>query len=246
MQLGAKGVANMNGFDAAAEARKLVRQSRYGTLATLEPDGSPYASLVSLATLMDGTPVTLISALAKHTANLTRDGRASLMLSRIGPGDPLVSARISIAVRVEEGVDPAVRRRFLARNPDAALYAGFPDFSFRRLVPTGAHLVAGFGRIVDLQPVDLLSALDGAEALEEAEVGAIFHMNDDHADALELYATRLLGLAPGEWRATGIDPDGLDMRLGDDTARLLFPSRVQDGQQLVAALRILATQARAV
>lgn len=234
----------MTDFDAAAEAKQLIRLARYGTLATLNPDGAPYASLISLATEQDGTPVTLISGLARHTANIARDSRASLMLSQIGSGDPLVSPRVSIAVRVEETTDPVTRRRFLTRNPDAALYADFPDFTFRRLVPSGAHLVAGFGRIVDLPPSELLTDLNGAEELAGAEEGAIQHMNDDHADALELYATRLLGLPSGAWRATGVDPEGMDLRLGDDAARLNFPGRVQNGQELVAALRILAAQAR--
>ena len=37
-------------------------------------------------------------------------------------------------------------------------------------------------------------------------------MNADHADALALYATRLARpRAGGAWRATGLDPDGLDL-----------------------------------
>ena len=34
-------------------------------------------------------------------------------------------------------------------------------------------------------------------------------MNDDHAEATRLYATKLLGEDDGPWRITGLDPDGL-------------------------------------
>jgi len=49
-----------------------------------------------------------------------------------------------------------VRRLFLARHPEASLYAGFADFAFYRFEIASGHLVAGFGRIVDLAPAELL------------------------------------------------------------------------------------------
>jgi hypothetical protein len=55
-------------------------------------------------------------------------------------------------------MDPsAVRERYLLAQPDAALYADFADFSFWRVEPLGGHLVAGFGRIVDLTSVQLIN-----------------------------------------------------------------------------------------
>ena len=47
-------------------------------------------------------------------------------------------------------------------------------------------------------------------------------MNDDHREALALYATRLAGAPKAEWRATGLDPEGLDLAAGDRTARVPF------------------------
>ena len=49
------------------------------------------------------------------------------------------------------------------------MFAGFADFAFYEIKLKGAHLVAGFGRIVDLTPGDVLTDLDGAEALVDAE-----------------------------------------------------------------------------
>ena len=46
----------------AEEARSLLRRARTGTLATLNADdGTPYASLVNLATDVQGRPVILVS-----------------------------------------------------------------------------------------------------------------------------------------------------------------------------------------
>ena len=64
-----------------AEAKALLREARSAALATLGPDGHPSASLVGLATDIDGTPVILISGLAAHTANIAGDPRASLLIS---------------------------------------------------------------------------------------------------------------------------------------------------------------------
>ncbi len=44
------------------------------------------------------------------------------------------------------------------------------------------------------------------------------HMNADHAEAVRLYATKLLGAEDGPWRLTGLDPEGLDLACGDANA----------------------------
>ncbi len=231
-------------FDPVAAGRSLLRTARWGTLASLSA-GAPYASLVTVATDTDGTPLVLISQLAVHTRNVRSDPRVSLLLASVGDGDPLSHPRISMAARAERSDDGRVRRRFLVRHPAAELYAGFADFSFWRLVPEGAHLVAGFGRIVDLEPRHLLTDLTGADDLVAGEAAAVAHMNEDHADALSLYAVRLLGQPDGPWRATGLDPDGLDLDDGTRTVRLPFPRRVASAGVLRQVLKALADEARA-
>ena len=49
----------------------------------------------------------------------------------------------------------------------------------------------------------------------------------------------------GPWRATGLDPEGLDLSAGDRTARILFPERVTGPGKLRLLLKALAEQARA-
>jgi len=228
--------------------RSLLGRSRQGALATLMPQsGDPYCSLVNVASLPDGMPVLLISRLAVHTKNILADPRVSLMLDERAPGDPLEGARIMLAGTAQEATDDAelLKRRYLAAHPSAEEFAGFRDFSFFRIVPRGVHLVAGFGRIVDLAPRDFLTDLAGAEALVEAEPDIVAHMNADHADTMNLYAVKLLGASEGAWQCIGCDPEGLDMQDDRRTLRLDFPERIATPGALRQALKALADRARA-
>lgn len=236
-------------FDPGRLARSLLRRSRQGALATLMADsGDPYCSLVNLASHPDGSPILLISRLAVHTRNIVADTRVSLMLDERAEGDPLEGARIMLSGRAEEAGDEGLallRRRYLNAHPSAAGFVDFKDFSFFRIRPSGTHLVAGFGRIVDLKPEQFLTDISDAGALVEAEQDAIDHMNADHRAATRLYATRLLGAEDLDWLCTGCDPGGLDLQAGSKTLRLDFPERVITPGELRTMLVRLAGEARA-
>ena len=236
-------------FDPQKLAKSLLRRRRQGALASLMVgSGDPYCSLVNVASHPDGSPILLISRLAVHTKNVLADPRVSLMLDERAAGDPLEGARIMLAGRAEgAGTDELdnLRRRYLNAHPSAQAFANFKDFSFFRIRPSGAHLVAGFGRIVDLRPDQFLTDIADATALLEAEQGAIEHMNADHREAMNLYATRLLGAEDADWRCTGIDSEGIDMQAGDTALRLDFPQRVTGPGELRKMLVALANEARA-
>jgi hypothetical protein len=236
-------------FDPGRLARSLLRRSRQGALATLMAEsGDPYCSLVNVASHPDGSPILLISRLALHTQNILGDTRISLMLDERAEGDSLEGARIMLAGRAEQaGADELamVRRRYLNAHPSAEAFVDFKDFSFFRIRPSATHLVAGFGRIVDLEPERFLTNISDAGALLEAEQGAIEHMNVDHRDAMNLYAMKLLGAEAGDWTCTGCDPDGIDMQAGAATLRLGFPERVTGPGELRKMLVRLASEARA-
>src|SRR5207248_8443645 len=173
--------------------------------------------------------------------------RVSLMLDERAAGDPLEGARIMLAGKAEEasGEDAAMlRRRYLSAHPSAEAFVDFKDFSLFRIKPAGLHLVAGFGRIIDLEPVQFMTDISDADALLEAEQGAVEHMNVDHRDAMNLYATKLLGAEAADWRCTGCDPGGMDMQAGATTLRLDFPERVASGTELRKMLVRLADEAR--
>lgn len=206
-------------------ARRLIRTADRAALATAL-DGAedwPYASLVMIALDHAAQPLLLLSDLADHTKNLKADSRASLLIDgTAGLDEPLTGARVSLQGRIVPIEDNALLARYIARHPSASFYAGFRDFRLYRMDVTRAHLVAGFGRIHWIDAADLLFYAAPHAALAEAEAEIVAHMNADHADALALYAARLLGLDGTGWRMTGIDPEGVDLRRSGAVARLGF------------------------
>lgn len=235
-----------NTFNARLAAKKLLREGRSGALATVLPgSGDPYCSLVNVATGVDGAPLLLLSKLALHTKNILADPRVSLMLDERKEGDPLEGARVMLMGTCAEAPRSSAASSYLRRHAEAEMFAGFADFAFYRMAITRAHLVAGFGRIVDLQPEDILTDISDAEALVEVQEETIAHMNTDHADACRLYATKLLNAQDAEWRCVGIDPEGLELQQGRIALRLPFSQRVTAPGPLRAELKRLADQARA-
>lgn len=233
-------------FDPVASARGLLRSARRAGLSTIDArTGAPYVSLVALATDRDGAPLLLVSDLARHTANLKADPRASVLCAEVGSGDPLSHPRVTLIGRCVRVEKEAHRGRWLARQPDSAGYFDFSDFNMLRLEPSGAHLVAGFGRIVDLGWDELKTDLDRADGLFEAEPGIVAHMNEDHRDATRLYATALLGAPDGDWTFEGCDPLGCEIGLDGRALYLPFPDRALNAGDVRKALVRLVGDARA-
>ena len=144
-------------------------------LATLPPgSGDPYCSLVNVATAIDGAPLFLLSSLALHTKNILADPRVSLMLDERKEGDPLEGARVMLMGTCAK-VDSSAAGPYLRRHPDAEMFAGFGDFAFYHMEISRTHLVAGFGRIVDVRPQDLLVDVSDAQALIDSEMDATRH-----------------------------------------------------------------------
>lgn len=229
--------------DRAAAARRLVRTRRHAALAT-SLDGRPYVSLVAAACDLDASPLLLLSDLAQHTRNMLADPRASLLFeATAGHPDPLAGPRLTLLGRAERCDEPRAAARFAARHPASAGYAGFADFHPYRIVIERGHLVGGFGRIAWIEAEHLRFNGDSS-ALAAAEAEIVAHMNEDHAEAVALYAARLLGRPGTGWRMTGIDPEGLDLRRDGDVARLDFAEPVLTPAAARRTLIALAEQAR--
>jgi heme iron utilization protein len=233
--------------DRGAPARRLIRGRDRAALAT-NLDGRPFASLVITACDSDGSPLLLLSDLAQHTKNLIADPMVSLLFEDTGEHpDPLAGPRLTLLGRAELFDDPRAAARFAARHPASAQYAGFGDFHLYRVTIERGHLVAGFGRIAWVEAEELRFSGD-AGALVAAEAEIIAHMNRDHADAVELYAQRLLRRKGTGWRLTGIDPEGIDLRrpmeAGGEAARLNFAAPVLTPAMAQRVLVALAQTAR--
>lgn len=237
--------------DMGSEARTLMRSCGLATLATLSRpgveggmEGWPSPSLVLVAFDLGASPLLLISRLAEHTRNLEADNRCGLLFDATdGHADRLTGPRLSVQGRAERTGDQDLLERFIARHPSANAYAGFRDFALWRVTALRGHMVAGFGRIHALTADDLHLPPADWQELREREADIIAHMNADHADALNHYATRTLAQPAGHWRLTGLDPDGCDLRAGARTARLAFGSRVRDAATARAELVRLASVA---
>ena len=223
----------------------MIRTVPSATLATsLVDHGWPFASLVLVACQYDASPLLLISKLAEHTKNTTADARVALLFDgTVGLDDRLSGARVTVLGRAVPSTSMSDRERFLARHPSATMYANFEDFVFFRVDVTRAHLVAGFGKIewIDRDGLLLGSAYG---ALGASETDIVTHMNEDHPDAIELYATRLLDRGAGAWRMTGCDPEGCDLARKGETARINFDHTVADAVEARAQLAALVARAR--
>ncbi len=229
--------------------RMLVRSARTAALATADRanDSWPYASLVETACDHAGRPILLLSDLADHTKNFTADPRVSLLFDgTAGLAAPLTGARATLQGRIEKlgDEDTALRQRYLARHPGAADYAGFGDFNFYRIMPDRFHLVAGFGRIHWIDADAVLFDTAESAALADHEPDIVDHMNADHADAVDLYATMLANTAGTGWRMTGIDPEGADLGRDGRSLRLPFERAVHDADSARGMLVRLVKRAR--
>lgn len=231
-------------------AKTLLRTARCGALAAIEPaTGAPLVSRVGVSTDIDGAPVILISRLAAHTTAVLADPRCALLLGEPGKGDPLAHARISIdcrATEIERDTDDHKRLewRYLAHQPKASLYVGLGDFRFFRLEPQKASLNGGFGRAYAMTPADFMTLSPANQELAAAERSAVEHMNDDHGEAVDLYA-RVFARAPaGNWQLVGIDADGIDIVSGDAVERIFFPEPLKSAADMRMALVKMAQEAR--
>ena len=222
---------------AVADAKRLMRLARTGALATLEAGaGAPLTTLVGVASDFDGAPLFLMSTLSRHTRNLARDPRASLLLTgRHDRGDPLNHPRVSLGGAIERREDARAKARYLQRNPKAGLYAGFADFAVFRLRIEDVHFNGGFGRAAPLAPAEVLASRDGEAALSDAEERLLAEVNALSEAAL----ARLAGQSAARpaWRAIGLDTEGLDLAAGGRAARAQFAKPAHDPEAWRAGLK---------
>jgi hypothetical protein len=234
--------------DLGFEARKLIRGAAAATLAT-SAEGMPFASLVTPASAPDLSPLMLLSSLSEHTRHLRAEPRCALLFSGAPESaNPQTAPRVTLtglAEPVPEAEVPALKARWLARHPYAALYADFADFSLWRVRPGGALLVGGFARANRLKLAELLPATAAVARLAAVEADILDHVNTDHPDAVAAIAQGLLGGGAGAWRLTAADTDGCDLALEERVLRWPWPAPVADADGVRKALILAAREGRA-
>jgi putative heme iron utilization protein len=206
----------------------LLRTTRTAALATIDRGGgAPLATLVSMGTDFSGAPLLLLSQLAHHTKNLAVDARGSLLLSsRAERGDPLNRPRLTMSGPIVAHQDPKARARFVRQNPKSRLYASFADFGVYRMEVQSVHFNGGFGRAFAVAPEELLTNVEGAEGLIEAEESLLGWVNSADGEAASpltmAHRPRQAATNARRWRARSLDPEGLDIASGAAAARVAF------------------------
>ncbi|MTI08654.1 HugZ family pyridoxamine 5'-phosphate oxidase [Curvivirga aplysinae] len=239
-----------NDQDIGKDIRLLLRGCDRASLAAnlnkdQDQNQSAYVALVLVAFDMKGHPILFISNLAEHTKALKENPVCSLLLDgTTGLRNPLTGARATLQGAIEflDGIEAEqAKTRYISRHHSARMYQDFPDFNVVRFNPTRAHLVAGFGKIHWINWADILTNDDVSE-LTLAETDIVTHMNEDHADVLNLIANKLLNRKGVGWQLTGVDPDGCDLQLEGQMIRYPFESLVYTAdnarKEFVAAAKL--------
>ena len=182
----------------AWEARRLLRAARVGTLASC--GGRAAVRLPGHAGLR-ARSVAAAAALRSVRAHAASARRATLFgagrRGRRQDANPQTTPRVTVTGLAERLVDAALKSRYLAVHPYAAMYADFGDFSLWRIRPLGGLYVGGFARAARLRAADLAPEPAAVAAIEAAEAGIIAHCNADHPDALAAIAGVARRLADG-------------------------------------------------
>jgi putative heme iron utilization protein len=239
----------------ADAVRTLASQRAQGMLGTLtdRPAGYPFGSLVNYALDAEGDPLFVISTMAEHTRNATRDPRASLLVVEpIEEGhDPLDATRITLLgplqpVPDEEQADATAT--VVGAVETVGRYAHFGDFSCWRLTVEAIRWVGGFGAMSWVEVEDYRAGV--VDPVLAGRRGAVRHMNEDHADAclaIVCHATGRSDLAAA--RMTGVDRFGSDFDANAPgelvRVRVPFPTHASSLDDLRRQLVGLTHEARA-
>jgi putative heme iron utilization protein len=227
-----------------SEARRLARSQRQGVLSTLSRrlEGYPFGSVAPFVLDHAGRPVILISTLAEHTRNIDADARVSLIAQPFAP-DMQQAGRITLVGRAERLSGKAsAGPRYLRYLPQAAGYFAMHDFHFYRIEPLRIRYIGGFGKI---HWVEAAAYLLPDSPLAEQETDILDHMNRDHSGNLRDYCRHVHGLVTAHAEMIGIDPDGFDVRAGDQILRFDFTEPVLDAAAARRELVALAQACRA-
>lgn len=234
-------------------ARTLTVASTQGVLATADrEDGTPYASIVELIPLEDGSFVIFISGMADHTKNLKQDGRCSLLVAEgFGQGYALALSRATYMGKATKVTDRSkYREAYLALHPEAQIYIDFPDFGFYHIEVERVRYIGGFGRMSWVEGVDYTRA--NPDPLWKGAQGIVEHMNDDHKHNLRDYV-KAFGDIEGDITdvtMTCVDRFGFEVRamVGDKghTVRFSFSEELRAPEQVRGEMVAMAKKARAV
>ncbi|MGH7155338.1 MAG: HugZ family protein [Acetobacteraceae bacterium] len=202
-------------------ARKLLRAGRVGSLAT-SAGGHPFVSLVTPATAPDLSILLLLSDLSEHTRHLRQDPRCAVLVAgAAAEANPQTIPRVTVVGVAEPTEVAALKERYLAIHPYAALYAGFADFHLWRIRVESASFVGGFGRAARFTGVQFSPDPGAVAAVAGAEAAIGDEWNRGESDV----RARMVGQT-GDWRLVAVDVDGCDLRSDERVIRIHWKTQV--------------------
>lgn len=206
-----------------SEARKLLRDHRYGALSTQSKKlpGFPFGSITPYLLDHDGSLIIFISALAEHTKNIQHDPRVSLITHN--QSDPAIQmqGRVTVIGNARQiNAQPELVERYLRHFPEAADLLTL-DFAFYQIQPVAIRYIGGVGRIHWPSVDKYLYAADFAEH----ESALLHDLNSIQRDCLGQILQR------EDFEIIGLDCDGLDIRCGEQSFRLNLSETLSDPER---------------
>ena len=226
---------------------KLLRRGMNGALSTsfLSRSGWPYASMITYATDVGGSPIFLLSDLSDHTKNLEKDKRAGFLVESCSAlKRPQTGKRISLLGRINKTKNDNDAKRFLARHPSAKNYVFFKDFNFYKMAVSEVHFIGGFAISEWYRGNDVIALKKHVNDLTVNVDAILDHMNTDHSETIDYYANILCNRRGVDWKMIGVDCDGFDLMKKERLARLDFQHRIFNLSSIREELVSLANEAK--
>ena len=209
-------------------------------------DGFPYGSVINYSFDSQGELFFIASALAEHTANLSKDNRASLLVSEARNdgqgGDRLAMSRVTVVgsiEKVEKTQD--IVKSFKQRHTNGN-YVHFDDFFAFKFRPVNrSRVIIGFGEMATISGEQYEQAQPDPIAKNVAATARVVdHMNADHADAcltlVNAFSVPALPSKATKSRMLALDRFGMDFLVessdGKRLARVPFPQELSDPSQV--------------
>jgi putative heme iron utilization protein len=230
-------------FEAIKVSRTLLHTSQTVALGTTDPtSGYPYTTVTNLAVEPDGTPLFFTANLTIHARNIEADNRISLTVAPFGKGDVLTLPRLTVVGRAyritEDAALELAKSRYLSRYPKAKLYLALPDVIMYRMVIEGVQINGGPSRNANnMIAADIYTDWTGADDLSANQDTLIQKLNEQPEVIQKL--VKLTDSKGDNWRATLIDPGGVNLSSAKDLARFWFETRITSAEALEEALKRL-------
>ena len=222
--------------DLLQELRQLWTGSFHGQLSThsVKFSGYPFGSLLPICRDSKGNPLLMISHLAQHTRNLAANPQCSLMLTQPKSGDVQQWTRLTCLADAQPAPSSGMLERYCRYYPEGRRYHKELNFQLYQLLPRQFYFVAGFGsarwfEVSRLLPQEYFHTADELELLYQLN-------GHEHALLNELLARRDIDPST-ESHAVGADPQGLDLRHGENLLRLHFDPPINDTAEFLTHIR---------